>query len=249
MMQNIGEYRSLLARKPSSEVFDELIALVKNDPHANDALFSYLSAHLTRWPEALQRVLPDDDRLRVLARQPCPIATLCNTLSLRDLGLSDEDVQAVASSTDLSMIRRVDLAYNKITADGVQSLCDATHLRDVEALDLRYNNIGDRGVTALSSSSLMSSLKELYLQSNMISFNGVAELFSSDRMSSLTTLDLRYNLIGEEGARAISRSPYTRNLSRLYLYLDDVSKEGCEAIARSQSLRPHLSRVFSARAL
>lgn len=249
MTQNIGEYRSLLALKPSLEVFSELIALIKRDPHTNDAILAYTSAHLARWPDDLQRVLPDDDRLRLLAGQPCPIAVLCNTLSLRDLGLGDEDIRAVASSADLSMIQRIDLAYNRISGDGVRALCAATHLERIRALDLRYNNVGDDGLTALATSALMSSLEELYLQSNMISFSGITELFSSDRMSSLTTLDLRYNLIGEEGARAISRSPYTRNLSRLYLYLDDVSKEGCEAIAQSKSLRPHLSRVFSARAL
>ena len=94
--------------------------------------------------------------------------------------------------------RVIDLRRVEMGPEGAKALADSTALTQVERLDLEGNVLGDAGLTALAASPHLTQLRELLLRDNRITDTGIRALARSPVMATLRVLDLTDNVITQE---------------------------------------------------
>jgi internalin A len=123
-----------------------------------------------------------------------------------------------ASIANLVALTSLDLARNRIGAEGAQALKGVVNLT---SLDLARNRIGAEGAQALKG---LVKLTSLDLQNNFIGAEGAQALKG---LVNLTNLDLGYNSIRDEGAQALKGLVKLNNLDLAY---NGISAKGVQAL-------------------
>jgi hypothetical protein len=157
-----------------------------------------------------------------------------------EVGLGDAVARAVADATQLGRLRRLDLSYNRLTADGMEALAGAAHLSGLTHLGLSDNPLGDAGVEALSRAA-WASLGSLELTAVGLSDPGAAALSGMGPLVHLDLggegiLDEAANRIGPMGAAALAAAPNLAGLESLVLQCNPLGDEGVRALAESLHL-------------
>jgi Ran GTPase-activating protein (RanGAP) involved in mRNA processing and transport len=167
--------------------------------------------------DALTRIEQLDLALNQVHGLPVSIANLTalTSLNLAANRIGAEGVQALEGLVNLTTLN---LAGNGIGDEGAQA---AKGLAKLAILDLSYNNIGAEGVQALKN---LVDLAGLNLALNHI---GPAAAQALKGLVKLTYLDLSDNEIGPEGAYALKGLV---NLAGLKLARNHIGSEGAQAL-------------------
>ncbi len=144
-----------------------------------------------------------------------------------------------------SSLRSLGLAQNNLDAEHLRAIADSSHLTSLERLDLSSGRshgasraIEAADLLALRASAASSSLRELSLAGHKLTDDAIAALVDGDELRHLTRLDLRFNAIGDRGANALA-SAFLPKLRRLDLGYNRLSSHGARALAHAD----HLSRL------
>lgn len=101
-------------------------------------------------------------------------------------------------------LRRINLEYNELTAEGAQIFFEGVINSLLEEINLRGNGIGDRGIAMIEHNFIfmdkqMPTLSVLNLSANDITRDGVRHLIPVINCCRLRTLNLSKNLLADEG--------------------------------------------------
>jgi uncharacterized protein (TIGR02996 family) len=157
-------------------------------------------------------------------------------LHLKEHGLGDEGVRALADWPALRCLHTLRLPKNRIGDEGARALANSPHLARLYHLDLGDNAIGDAGLVALAESPFLRQLRSLDLGSNAVGARGVQALAASEGVRHLRELDLGSNPVGDAGAVALARSAHLPALQTLWLGGCGVGVAGGQALAHSENL-------------
>ena len=250
-MDVFGEYRSLLGRAPSSDVFAALIELYRQHGRLEDYIWRYVQDHLSRWPARIERRLSFEhvEKLRSRLRR-----MTARELSLYNGVFFDEDYQDLGDI--IAVIKRMPhltylrAPYLSLKGEAEEPLRDfwrrCAALAQLRVLDMRYAGLDDDMLRLLETGS-WPSLESLYLQHNPFGAEGLGYLIQSGVLRTLKVLDLRHVPIRLEGAQLLANQPDLAAVEALYLYREDVTVSGLNALENSKYLSPQLAAIFGAR--
>ena len=148
---------------------------------------------------------------------------------------SAAQAKKIASSPNLSGLRRLSLFATALGPKGVKAFFDALALPKLEHLHLGDCKLGDDGAAAVAAAKSLPRI--LDLAHNRIGASGVEALAASPALAGVETLVLSSNAIGDEGAAALAASPHTRALRTLRLGNAELGEKGAKALAASKTLQ------------
>lgn len=111
--------------------------------------------------------------VRMLAR--AKVVPRLSHLDLRYAALGDEGLAALLDEAPLSLLQRLSLQKNQLSAQGVARLAQ-TPLRALQQLDLRLNALGREGAVALARAAFLPQLTQLTLYPEDLGREGVGVL-------------------------------------------------------------------------
>lgn len=124
-------------------------------------------------------------------------------VQLRDLDLygseelGPQGAVAIANSSALSRLERLDLGKCNLQSEGGVAIARASHLANLKYLRLSGNRLGSRGVEAIASAPWLSTLRDLHLFDNQC--GAAAELLlANPHIDRLETLTLNGNRVKPE---------------------------------------------------
>jgi uncharacterized protein (TIGR02996 family) len=158
------------------------------------------------------------------------------TLVLRRTALDDALARALLGTAVLPRLRRLDLAYNRITAEGLRALGDGSRFPALRVLLLQDNRVGDGGAAALASAARLGRLSELTLDNNRVGAAGVEALAAAAHLGDLEWLSLATNVLDDEAGVALAESPNVRSLMGLNVCKNLIDERGMLALGRSRTL-------------
>ncbi len=171
-----------------------------------------------------------------------PLASRLTELSLIDTSLKGEtEAGIIATSENLSGLRRLDLGSNSLRDKGARVLASSPYLTSLVHLGLSDNSIGGPGIRALLDSPVLDRLRSLDLSGNHVGVPNVTALAKTIRPRLLIDLQLRSANLDAECAAILAASPAFARLRNLGLGNNNLGDEGVRAIANS----PHLARLRS----
>lgn len=250
-MDVFGEYRSILGRTPSGDVFAALLALNRQHAKLEAYIWQYIQDHLSRWPVDIERQLSFEGVAKLksrLRRMTARQLSLYNSV-LFDEALHDiEDLIAVLKRMPHLVYFRA--PYLSHSGRSEEQLSDfwrrCAGLEHLRVLDLRYAGLDDQMMQCMPVGR-WASLTSLFLQHNPFGAEGLDHLIQSGVLRTLKVLDLRHVPIQLEGAQLLANQPDLANLDELYLYREDVTLFGLDALEGSTYLSPQLAALFGAK--
>ena len=158
------------------------------------------------------------------------------SVSLWEQGLTDSDIRALFSDTEITA-KTLNLGKNNLSPEGAQVVAKALAVnRTVTHLDLSYNRIGDVGAVALAEAlDAGSCWTHLYLHGVDMTQGGAEALADSLRKNkSLTVLGLGDNAIEDRGAAALASALKSNDtLRELYLPRNGCTDTGVLELAEA----------------
>ena len=150
---------------------------------------------------------------------------------------------ALAASTHLGSLKRLDVSENPVGDDGVRALAQSQILSQLTRLNLQATNATKICVLALSRAKGLNHLEELNLGSNNgITDDALAILLRHPELGNLKSLDVSSTQAGDETAIALASCPHLGKLKSLNLgHL--VTQRGLKALVHSSHL-PALREVW-----
>jgi uncharacterized protein (TIGR02996 family) len=173
-----------------------------------------------------------DLEVRLLRLLASPQLGGLTRLNLRENGIGDGGVQAVARTRLLANLTFLGLGTNAISGGGVAMLAASPYLRGLVELDLRFNGIGVAGARALAGAKAFTPLRTLRLSGCQLDNEGVAALVQSPHLGNLTFLDLAANRVGDKGVEALVEAPSLGGLVELDLRDNLIGEKGLQALLR-----------------
>jgi uncharacterized protein (TIGR02996 family) len=239
-------------------VAPSVTALVIPNPGRDTANLTQLPA-LTRY-RRLRLALPRG-ALFLLSRSPHLVHL--EELDLRDSGIDDEGLGAIALSANLPRLRRLNIAQNRfLTPSGLVALCTSPLAARLEELNLSRLPCADAAVRSLRSAPLPElkvldlsecqslsaetlgivsegapRLERLAVRRGNISAPGVTRISAA---SALVDLDLYYNEFGDDGVDALLRSEHLGRLERLNVSVCGIGPDAATRLLRMAQL-PNMS--------
>jgi uncharacterized protein (TIGR02996 family) len=157
---------------------------------------------------------------------------------LHEWKLSDKEVAALAETSNLSRLRRLDLARCQFTA-GLGRLLESAALGQLRELNLDGAIKKGDAAGAFRSASGLPQLRTLLLNSNDMGDGGLRVLLRAPLVARLESLSLAENAISDMGARAIAECAALKGLKRLELGQNPITDAGAQTLLGS----PHLGRL------
>ena len=171
-----------------------------------------------------------------------PLASRLRDLTLSDTSLKGEtEAGIIATSENLSGLRRLDLGANSLRDKGARVLASSPYLTSLVHSNLSGNSIGGPGIRALLDSPILDRVRSLDLSGNFVGVPNVTALAKAIRPRLLRSLHLRNANLDAECAAILAGSPAFAGLRKLGLGGNRLGDEGIRAIANS----PHLARLRS----
>ena len=158
----------------------------------------------------------DTASLRRLTRWP-GLAGL-DSLTFVLSGLSDEQLEILATSPWLGDLKSLRLSETRVTDDGVERFCRSPAWRGLEDLGIDRNNLTERSVRAILAAGWFPRLKTLDLHASYTVGDAGATVLASYRgQTRLRRLVLSLAGLGDAGALALAEAPYAPQLWTLWL--------------------------------
>jgi uncharacterized protein (TIGR02996 family) len=212
-------------------------ALTRDDvaPHveviARSPVFRALSAlgvgHRRLEPEQWRHLLAAGDR------------TL-DRLVVCGCDLTDAAVTAIVAAPRIGGLTALNLASNRVGAEGLRALSESPALASLSELRLGDNKVQDTGAKALAASPYLTRLTTLDLSRNNIGGPGLLALVNSPNVKHVRNLDLSGNYVGMAAVRALADSPNLARLRTLRLSSNHAAGEAGPVLATSLHLNPRL---------
>jgi hypothetical protein len=158
----------------------------------------------------------DTASLRRLTRWPglARLESLTFVLS----GLSDEQLEILATSPWLGDLKSLRLSETRVTDDGVERFCRSPVWRGLEDLGIDRNSLTERSVQAILAAVWFPRLMYLDLHASYtVGDAGAAVLASYQGLTRLRRLVLSLAGIGDAGALALADARYAPQLWTLWL--------------------------------
>jgi len=126
-----------------------------------------------------------------------------NILQLVHIGAKDKWIPALVEAISSSSVRKVDLTFNRIQADGAQTLANLLRRFALNALLLGRNDVGSKGAVSIADAIRDSpeSVKNLDLRMNSVDDAGLSSLIQASQGSALESLQLDSNDFSNEAVR------------------------------------------------
>ena len=174
----------------------------------------------------------DDDGIPALAQSFKTMKSL-KELTLKEIGLSSEDVEALASVLpDIPALERLDLSSNGLGDDSATILSTVLgKCNNLHVIALGGNQISDTG--ALTLSEVLTSLSDRLISlsiGNMLGKEAQGFMTKMSSMENLSTLDLSGNKSGSAFANALATALPSLSLSCLNLGGTGIGPRGAKAI-------------------
>jgi hypothetical protein len=150
-------------------------------------------------------------------------------IRLHEWKLSGKEVAALAETSNLSRLRRLDLARCQFTA-GLGRLLESAALGQLRELNL------DGAVKRVAAAG---AFRTLLLNSNDLGDGGLVALLKSPLVARLESLSLAENAISDSGAKAIAECAALKGLKHLELGQNPITNAAAQALLTS----PHLGRL------
>ena len=133
-------------------------------------------------------------------------------------GLSDEQLEILATSPWLGDLKSLRLSETRVTDDGVERFCRSPAWRGLEDLGIDRNSLTERSVRAILAAGWFPRLKTLDLHASYTIGDAGATVLASYRgQTRLRRLVLSLAGIGDAGALALSEARYAPQLWTLRL--------------------------------
>ena len=158
------------------------------------------------------------------------------TLNLSGATIGEDGASIIAEMHALKSLK-LNGAY--VTDEGVEALASSEHLRSLESLELNNNNLTDRGAKALANSKTLAHLRDLSLYGNQIGDDGMIAFAQDDSLPHLEFLNMTWNRVGERAAKALLESEAIRRLHNLYLVANPLGHG--RAVELERALSPHMA--------
>lgn len=170
--------------------------------------------------------------------------------------LTDRSGVALAQSSSLDGLTRVDLARNRFSAEVATALqtrfqrtagdrpCKLV-IDSCYVPGLNFTSPGSYvGAWGIRQACARGSydVTELKINQHRIGNDGLAALVQQPWMDKVTWIELMENEIGPSGIHSLTQSPYLRNLKVLVLHRNPLGDEGVAVLAQAQNL-PALQRL------
>jgi uncharacterized protein (TIGR02996 family) len=126
-----------------------------------------------------------------------------------------EGVKRLAKSSALSRLTSLDVSENPIGPLGVVELGKSEHLKNLVTLNLSKTELGNINLLRLAELKNLPALRQLDLSSNGIGLEGVGFFVASPLFAQLSSLNLSGNSFGDAGAKLLAALPEGANLKRL----------------------------------
>ncbi len=141
----------------------------------------------------------------------------------------------LAESHSLSLIRRLILGYDNLTAAQVSPMILSPHLSNLRQFFFGANPVGTEGIRVLTGATHLQHLTGLLLSRCGIGANGAEALAECGHLNSLTHLELAENNLGSIGVEMLTVSKRLTHLECLGLDANGISDAGVRALAIAPS--------------
>ncbi len=156
-------------------------------------------------------------------------------------GLSDEQLEILATSPWLGDLKSLRLSETRVTDDGVERFCRSPAWRGLEDLGIDRNSLTERSVHAILAAVWFPRLTSLDLHASYtIGDAGAAVLASYRGQTRLRRLILSLAGMGDAGALALAEAPYAPQLWTLWLLGNKaISPATCDLLRSRLGGRVH----------
>ena len=161
-------------------------------------------------------------------------------LELGGCEIGDGDLVGLCSSPFLSSLEFLNVANNQLTDTAVSALADSSRLPRLSRLDLSGNReIGNRGLRALGRSATITRLRQLCMNECGFDDDAFLDFIQSTNSLSIEVLTLVGNALSDAAMVGIATSPTLRNLKYLATSssIDATRSAGISALANSENCR------------
>lgn len=153
-----------------------------------------------------------------------------HTANLTSLNIARDRIDAdgakrLAKSAALARLTSLDVSLNPLGDDGVAELGKSKHLKQLVSLNLTVTGFGEAGLIALAAFKNMPALRTLLLSGNQLSA-ALKAFVASPLFAQLTTLDLRLTGIGDEGVKVLAAIPEIAKLTSLDVRQCQITEKG-----------------------
>jgi uncharacterized protein (TIGR02996 family) len=143
---------------------------------------------------------------------------------------------ALAASTAVRKLRRLDLGFNSVGVVEARALARSPVLETVTTLEFSSGKLTPEGMQALAASPYLANLEKIELSSTGIGDEGLIALVSSPHVRRLRILDVCRCGITERGLKALAASPYLEQLEDLDLSINPLGPTALHLLASSTRL-------------
>jgi uncharacterized protein (TIGR02996 family) len=160
-------------------------------------------------------------------------------------GLSDEQLEILATSPWLGDLKALLLSETRVTDEGVERLCRSPAWRGLDELGIDRNSLTERSVRAIHSAVWFPRLQDLNLHASYsVGDAGAAVLASYRGPTRLRRLILSMADIGDAGALALAEAQFAPQLWTLWLPGNEaISPPTKEHLRRRLGGRVHFKRL------
>jgi hypothetical protein len=240
-----GDLRSLMQEAPSESVWTRLVALLDAWPREtleSEAL-PYVCEHLRRWPEELERRVPDSWESEAFGTGSSPCMLACATLWLQFDQVEERQMERLLRCPHTRNLRMINLEMVGcgVSPENMSLLAHSLNLDALKTLSLEMAlEHGERGMEALSilaSARGLPGLRRLSLMATDLPAEALRVLRSGGLLERLTELELAYNNF-EGGAAHLDGMRWER-IEWLDLRCCELVDEDARALARLDAPRLH----------
>jgi uncharacterized protein (TIGR02996 family) len=182
-----------------------------------------------------------DDGFRALLESP-HLGNL-ETLIVANNWISTDSARLLWTGTRVPKLRRLDMSYNYLLADGLLELIGSPLMKRLESLEIQANEVGPEAVAALAASRNVRNLKLLdvsgttaYDDRPKLTSAAAEAIANSANLKNLEHLVLTFCAITAPGAVALAKTTKLKSLKTLCLSNNPVCDRGARAFAASPLL-------------
>jgi|GEM_PF-3543249 len=149
------------------------------------------------------------------------------TLNIAGDRMDAEGTKRLAKSTALARLTSLDVSNNPLGIAGIAALGASKHLKRLVTLSLSATDLGSQqALECLAAVKNLPALRHLNLSRNLIGTEALQAFLASPLFAQLTSLDLSYNGFADAGAKLLAAIPTTAQLQSLDVRSVNLTQRG-----------------------